>query len=316
MITEFILQNKSSNKSVKFGMNIDCDYLYSEDGGIDWGNVPAEHNTYSYPNQFGSTISNTKIQNRDITITGFVFYVLSDDERSLYPREEWQSYAYNKMKDKKGVLNTLINPQDYVRLTIGNYYIEGKPSATPKYGITDEDNNVYFCEFMIEIFCDNPMFRKIIESQTILSGDTGTLHFPFIIEPDDYIFGTRINYLMLIVENEGNAKIGGKITLLAKGVIQNPEIENISTGETIKINKTMQPGEKIIINTSDGEAKGIVGIYNGVESDYLQYWDFENDWFKFDPGTNVIGYSTENQSETYLEIFIDLNPEKYGLEDM
>ena len=78
MITEFILQNKSSNKSVKFGMNIDCDYLYSEDGGIDWGNVPAEHNTYSYPNQFGSTISNTKIQNRDITMYSMFLVMMKE----------------------------------------------------------------------------------------------------------------------------------------------------------------------------------------------------------------------------------------------
>lgn len=316
MISDFTLRNMTTLSVVKFGQDFDCDYLYLS-GGLDWGNVPASHNTYNYPNQIGDTFSSTKINNRDISVEGWVFYVLSEDEKIIYSRGEWQNYAYGKIKEAKKKLNELINPQDILRFTIGNFYIEGKATATPQYGIEESDNNVYFCRFMFNVFCANPMFKKIIDSQTFVRGDNGAFHFPFILEPTGYIMGTRIDYLMLIIQNEGDVSVGGEIKLIAKGEVKNPVLENMNTGEKIKISKTMQQGEVITINTVDGEAKGITGYYNGVLRDYLQYWNFsENTWFNFVPGATMLGYSTENQSETLLEITVTINPAKFGLEEM
>lgn len=316
MVTEIIARNRTLNVKYKFGQNLTCDYLY-KDGGVDWGNVPATHNTYNYPGQMGDTISSTKVNNRDITIEGYVYYVPSQDEIIGMTQKEIVDYCYEKIKEKKKKLNDFINPLHYITLTVGNYYIEGKPSASPKYGVTYQDNNQYFCKFLINIFCDNPMFKKNTETKTVLSGDTPVFHFPLFFEPrPDVIMGTRINYLILLVENEGNAAIGGKIILKAKGEVVNPVVTNILTNEFIKINKTMQAGEEIIINTVDGERKGIYGYIHEVEYDYLKYWDFQSTWLKFESGATIIGYSTENQSELALDISIELNPVKYGLEEM
>lgn len=316
MIERLELRNMNLNISSIFGQDLDCEFLYQDDG-LDWGNVPATHNTYNYPGQIGDTISSTKINNRDISIKGYVYYILTDEERSVYGRDERDAYAYNKIKSKKKKLNDLINPNHTIRITVGNYYIEGKPSASPQYGVGYEENNIYFCSFLINIFCANPMFKKVTESKTILSGDTGTFHFPFIIQDDmNYIMGIRTNYLIIVVENEGNATIGGQIHLTAKGEVKNPKIENVITGEYIRINKTLQAGEQVIIDTTDGPNKGVSGIYQGVYRDYLQYWDFTNTYIKFDAGSVILGYSTENDSELLLDVVVDINPEKFGLEDM
>lgn len=316
MITEFILKNLSTLEEVKFGQDIDCDYVY-ESGGIDWNSIPATHSTYNYPNQIGDSFSSSKINNRDITIEAYAYYILSEDEKQIYNRNEWYDYGYEKIKEKKEVLNRLINPLDFVRMTIGDYYIEGKPSATVKYGVTEAENNIYFCKFLITIFCANPMFKKITQQTSLLSGDYGSFFFPFFVKPTGYIFGVRNNYLMLVVENEGNSKVGGIITLTAKAEVVNPTIENIDTGEKMRVLKTMQAGDTIIINTSDGEDKGIWGIINGELVTFIKYWNFTiNSWIKFEPGQTVIGYSTDNQSETSLDIKIEINPEKYGLEVM
>lgn len=316
MIEEFLLRNLTLNQEVKFGQELDCDYLYQDDG-VYWGNIVAQHNTYNYPGQIGDTISSTIIKNRDISIEAYIYYIPTDEEKGLYSLEELERFCYNKIKDKKKVLNDLINPNHYLRLTIGNYYIEGKPSATPQYGVGFENNNIYFCNFLLNIFCDNPMFKKTTESVTVLSGDVGAFHFPFILQDDmNYVMGTRTNYLILIVENEGNAGIGGKIYLRAKGEVLNPTIENINTGEKIKINKMLQNGEVVLIDTSEGDNKGVWGTYQGLRSNYLKYWDFNNDWIKFESGASIIGYSTENDSEELLDVSIELNPEKFGLEEM
>ena len=316
MVTEFVLQNMASNKAVKFGQDIDCDYLY-QSGGLDWGNIPASHHVYNYPDQIGSTFSSSKINERDISIEGYVYYILSDNERVMYRREQWAEYGYGKIKEKKKLLNELINPLDDIRLTIGEYYIEGKPSATVQYGTTEEENNVYFCEFLISIYCANPTFRKLTDVITVLSGDTGAFHFPMVIPPTGLIFGARKSYLMLAVQNDGDVEVGGKITISAKGNVSNPEIENVINGQKLRINKSMSAGETIVINTEDGSGRGVIGGTSEPYSSYLQYWDFTyNDWIKFEPGTSLIGYSSSSSSESLMEVSIQMNPAKFGLEEM
>ena len=316
MIKKFEIKNMNTMKSATFGMDIDCDFVFPGDEGVDWGNVPVNHHTYNYPSQVGDSISSSKINNRDVSIIGYAYYMLNEDELNLYNRDQRDEYAYENIKKKKELLNNLINPQDFIRIIVGDYYLEGKPSASPKYSPNESENNTYFCRFMIEIFCANPMFHKNTETITILSGESGGFHFPFILTPNKYIMGTRVNYLMLLVNNEGNATIGGKIILEAKDTIVNPVIVNSTTGEEMRINKTMIAGEKIIVNTQDGEERGIYGYTIEGKLDYLKYWDFDNDWIKFEQGHNIINYSTENQSETMLDVSIELNPEKFGLEEM
>lgn len=316
MVTEFIVENETTREKTAFGQSPSFDFLYKSDG-LSWGSPPATHNTYSYPGQVGESISSTKINGRDISITGYVYYWLTQDEKAMFNRESRLGYAYSKIEEKKEFLNRLINPNDFIKLTIGNYYIEGKPSNPVTYGDNEDENNTYFCKFMINIYCSNPMFKKTMVSKTTLSGRIPRFHFPLVFRPDHgMLMSIRQNYLMLSVENEGNVSIGGKIILTAENPVKNPVIENVGTGETIRISKTLAKGEVVTINTTDGKDKGITGEYRGVVRNYFEYWDFNNTWFKFQPGTSLIGYSAEDGTETSLYVAIELNPEKFNLENM
>lgn len=315
MITQFEVRNMTTDDRVTFGQDLDCDYLY-QSKGIDWGNASATHNTYNYPGQVGVSIYSSKINERDISITGWVYYVLSIEERKQMAYDSWLTYAYDKIKKKKDVLSSVFNPTDVVRITTGGYYIEGKPSASVKYSANEEENNVYFCKFYVSLYCSNPMFKKETIVQKTMAGDTPAWHFPFILPPHGVVLGVRTDYLILAVENEGNVAIGGRIILTAKGEVVNPSIENLETNEEIVIKKTMIAGEKIVITTTDGKDRGIIGSIDGVEENYLRYWSFTNNWLKFPKGTSLIKYATENQSESKLDVLIELNPEKYNLEEM
>lgn len=315
MITQFEVRNMTTDDRVTFGQDLNCDYLY-QSKGIDWGNASATHNTYNYPGQVGVSIYSSKINERDISITGWVYYVLSTEERKQMTHDSWLTYVYDKIKKKKDILSSIFNPTDVVRITTGGYYIEGKPSASVKYSASEEENNVYFCKFYVSLYCSNPMFKKETIVQKTMAGDTPAWHFPFILPPYGVVLGVRTDYLILAVENEGNVAIGGRIILTAKGEVVNPSIENLETNEKIVIKKTMAAGEKIIITTTDGKDRGIIGSIDGVEENYLRYWSFTNNWLKFPKGTSLIKYATENQSESKLDVLIELNPEKYNLEEM
>lgn len=316
MVTEFVIENETTREKVTFGQSPSFDVLYKSDG-LNWGSPPATHNTYNYPNQVGESISSTKINGRDISIVGYVFYWLTQDEKARYGYESRVGYAYSKIEEKKGVLDRLINPNDFVKITIGDYYIEGKPSSPVKFGNTEDENNTYFCKFMIDVYCANPMFKKTMVTKTTLSGRIPRFHFPLVFRPDHGILmSIRQNYLMLSVENEGSVEVGAKIILTAENAVKNPVIENVGTGETIRVSKTLAKGETVTINTSDGKDKGIIGDYRGVTRSYFEYWDFNNTWFKFQPGVSLIGYSADDDTETSLYVSIELNPEKYNLENM
>lgn len=315
MISRFIFTNMTSGKQAAFGQSVDDDYVYHTDG-LDWGTAPAEHNMYNYPKQVGSTISNTKINSRDISVTGYVFYYLSKEELSEVGKFDRTEYGYEKIKEKKRFLNEVINPNDLVRLTIGSYYIEGKPEASIKYGGDDENNNQFFCEFTFSLLCANPMFKKVSQVKTILAGEQLMFHFPWIIPEEGYVMSVRTAYSLLTVENEGDVPVGGRITLTALGEVERPTVENIGTGETIKILKTLHVGETVVIDTTDGESKGVTGTVGGEELNYFKYWSVNNTWFKFQQGTTLVGYSTENSSDSLLRVSVEINPEKFALEEM
>lgn len=315
MITKFEVRNMTTEDRITFGQDLDCDYLYKS-GGVNWGSVGAKHNTYNYPGQVGVSIYSSKINERDISITAWVYYMLSSKEQATVPRQEWNEYAYNKIKKKKDILNGVFNPVDTIRISTGGYYIEGKPSSSIKYSGEEAENNTFFCKFSVSLYCNNPMFKKETIVKKAISGDIPAFVFPFVLTDDGYVFGTRKNYLTLVVENEGNVAIGGRIVLKAKGTVVNPSITNVTTGEKMVVNKTMAPGEEIIITTMEGAERGIVGNVSGIQQNYLKYWNFNNVWLQFRKGTSMIEYATENQAEEQLEVIIEINPEKYSLEEM
>lgn len=316
MISSFTIENQTTLETASFGFDISNDFVYKENG-LDWGYADGNHATYAYPGQVGSYIAMTSIKERIVTIIGYVYYVPSADEIRTKTRQELQELVYANIKKKKSKLSGIVNPLDYVKIYIGDYHLMGKPNQTILYGNTREENNEFFCQFKIVIFCNNPLFLKTLGSQQGLSESKPMFHFPLVLRADKgVIMSIRKDFLIMGIENEGDTQIGGIIKLKARGVIVNPRIENITTGEVIQITKTMQKGEIIEIDTEDGDKKGIVGYVDGEYVNYLKYWDYENKWIKFPKGTSIVGYSTENDSEKLLDVVIELRPGKYGLEEM
>lgn len=316
MISRFTIENLTTQQKATFGQEPSCDYLYKSDG-LDWGTAKAKHNTYTYPGQIGVSISSTNVQERSISIVGYACYVLTQSERESMPYNERVEYGYQKILEKKEFLSALVNPSQYVRIAIGEYYIDGKPSSSIAFGKTEDDNNQYFCRFAINIYCADPLFKKQTNVQTILSDSIPQFHFPLIFSQNHgIIMSIKREYKLIAIENNGAVPVGCTIIFEAKGRVVNPKLENIQTGESLVIDKTMVADEKIVITTVDGDNKGVKGYINDVEYNYFKYWNFENDWMKFPRGISLIGYSVEEGDESSLNVMIEINPMKYSLEEM
>lgn len=316
MVKNFALTNLSTNSSMTFGQKTSSECLYKDDG-IDWGSAPASHNTFSYPSQLGQYISSTVIKGRTISIAGYVYYIPSELDKQIIPTDELKEFCYRKMLEKKSTLNAIVNPTQFVRITIGDYYIEGKPQQSISYGSDVSSNNEFFCAFMISIFCNNPMFRRTQLPNKTLKGVTPAFKFPLVFpRGSGVIMSVRTNYNLIAVENEGDTPTGCIIQIKSNGLVSSPTITNLVTGEHITINKTLIENEVIEINTNDGNEKGIKGLVDDEELNYFRYWDFENTWMKFNVGTSLLGYSVEEGDISMLDITITVNPLKYALEEM
>ena len=314
MIEKFTIENQRTKQSVSFSQDLDSDFIYN-DGDIDWGNVGANHNTYTYPSQVGVSIFSSKLTERNVAIKGYAYSIISRDDINKYGYDAAKKQCYEDVLRKKALLNDLINPNDYIRIYTSGYFLEGKPSSSIIYSNIEEENNEYFCRFLISIYCNNPMFKKESIVKTNLSKSIPFFHFPLILKPTGIVMSERENYLLLDINNEGNSSIGAIITFEAKADVKNPSIEDVGSGKKIIINKTLSKGEKVIINTADGE-KSVVGVIAGVEYNYFKYWDFNNDWIKFEGGTTLVGYSSEDYTEGSLDVMIEINPEKFALEEL
>lgn len=316
MIEKIVLQNMSTLEQVSCGQDVSNEYLIPE-GGIDWGTVNASHNTYGYPGQAGVYISSTSLRPRDISITGYAFYILSDADKSIVPETDWLEYCYSRILDKKSVIDSIVNPDDYLRIIVGDYYIEGKPNNSVIFGKTVRDNNKYFCKFTISLYCNNPLFHRVSERQVVLSSVIPSFHFPLRFPKNKgIVMSVRRGYQLIAVENDGAIPVGCVIHLTSRGSIVNPTIENVLTGEKISISKTMSQGEEITINTNDGNEKGIYGTIDGISESYFKYWNFDNSWIKVPVGASLFGYSVESGNESLLDVSIDISPAKHTLEEL
>lgn len=312
MIGEFIIRNMETGQTINFGQEIGYDCIYN-DGDINWGTVSAKHNTFDFLDQVGLSISSTKINDRDVTINSYVYYVPTKEEIEKN-KNNIDKYIYDKILEKKKELNRIVNPSQYLKIIVGDYYLIGKPTKSIKWATTYKENNDKFCKFQIEVYCNNPMFRRE-EQKVVLSGSLPGFKFPLVIPKKGIIFGERRNYQTFGVLNSGDVKTGAVFRIYSNGTVKGIKVENPITGEFFRINKTLQAGEEIIVNTDASSARSIIGYLNNQEINYFKYWDYEGKWIQFPVGQSYINYSLEQGSPQLIDLSLTLTPARYSVEE-
>lgn len=311
MVGEFILQNMSTKQYVTFGQDVGFDYIFN-DGDINWDTVSIKHNTFEFPSQTGLSISSTKVRDRDVTINGYVYYVPTEDEKRVH--KNISDYVSKKILEKKRQLNRVVDPMQYLRLIVGEYFLEGKPSKTIKWATAYKDNNDQFCKFQISLYCNNPMFRRKAEN-VVLSGSLPGFKFPLIIPEQGIIMGERRNYHTFGVMNSGDVPVGAQFKIHSNGVVKGVTLQNVTTGEYFKINKTLQDGEEIVVNTESGDSRSVFGYIDGDEINYFKYWDYEGNWIQFPVGQSYITYTLEEGNVQLVDVSFSLVPAKFDIEE-
>lgn len=273
MIESITLKNLVTNQSILIDKTT-SDWVLGE---IDLGTVEGSHHSYKYVNQVGVYIDSTSLEERAVSIPGWVI-----------------GENFGDMKDNMTVLNHLVNPQHELELTLFNQYVlRFKPDYSIKYATPYEENNEVLCQFLIQGTCADPMFSTKRGILTQIASILPKFHFPLIIPKDKgIILGLRQPDLLATIVNDGDIDTGMVIEFSCNTAVVNPSLLHVGTQEFVKINKTITPGETITVSTMSGN-KYVRGYHDGQTENYFQYWDWDSTWLQMYRGVNVLKYDAD-----------------------
>lgn len=287
MVENIVLKNEVTSQVLELDRVTTPNYILD---AVDWGQITSNHHSYKYINQIGVYVTNTTLETRDISITG---WIIANSE--------------SQMTRRKTLLNKFVNPQQQILLSYSKYTLEFLPDTSVKYSATVKENNEVICKFQINGFAADPLFSDKTESKVIAASTIPMFHFPLIISknpspPGGVIFGLRQPSLFVAINNSGAVDVGMKIVFKANGTLYGPSLINVDTQKYFKVNKTMQAGEEIVVDTVIGEKK-IQGKLNGITSNYFKYRDLDSEWLQLKVGDNLFRYDADDNIGN-LEVYI------------
>lgn len=284
------IKNLVTNKSIVF--NSIGNYILNEE---ELGSIPGTHNTTKALKQNGSYLTDTVLESRDISITG---YVLAENKI--------------EMDVRKKELIELINPQHDMYLIKDGYKIECRPTSTIKFSIDYTENNDYECKFIVIFFCANPFWSNLQDIKIDIALWKGAFHFPLVIPQNKgIIMGYKEPSLIVNINNNGSTEVGMIIEFRARGTLRNPSLFNVNTRQWIKIDKEMIAGEIIKVNTNFGK-KRVEQILNGVISNGFKYLKRGSTFLQLSKGDNLFRYDADSNLDN-LEVAIYYNPNYLGV---
>lgn len=258
----------------------------------DWGTIQATHNLTRYVKQIGNTLVSTVLGTRDIEISGWVI-------------------ARNtvQMTTRKKKLNNFFNPLHDYQIEYMGYKLGVEFNQSIRYAREVKGNNEVICEWKIEGIATDPLFYEIDALDTESTDIEAKFRFPCVFNTvsKDVVFGeVKLNSIIAVI-NAGQVDVGMQIQIKSYGPVTNPIITNVQTGEFIKINKVLEEGEEILINTSIG-GKFVKGKTSS-DSDYGNYYnyrDFDSAWLQLITGTNYFVITAEENYEN-MRVVLSFN---------
>lgn len=258
---------------------------------MDFGKIEANFVTSKYFNQVGETPTSRMLGTRLFQLIGWVI------GKTKYAVESHKSF-----------LNRFVNPLQDICVEVNNcdgvpYTIDVSPDASVVYGENEDENNECFCKFSITGTCYQSLFMSKSSQKILMAAELPQFRFPLHLPT---LMGIKQKQMIKLVTNIGAIPTGFTIHFRALGDgVKNPFLYDVNTQQMFKVNKTMIAEEQIDVNTAIGE-KAIIGVLNGVSSDYFEYLDFDSTWLQLAVGDNIYHYDADENSDK-LEVSIEFN---------
>lgn len=155
----------------------------------------------------------------------------------------------------------------------------------------------------ISIVCPYPYFKNISDIVVDMSNETALFTFPFSINLGDPIAFSIYNATKITnVVNGSESTTGIIINIDILSAINEIQIKNVDSDETLTLNYAFQENDEVIINTNKGQ-KSISLIRNGVKTNIFSALQKNSVFFQLQVGSNRFGYIVDG-GETDADVFI------------
>lgn len=268
MAPKFIFTN-NKGQSVEFSNSAPL-FLKTYHGT---GGSPADIQTQKSPGQDGETLIDTTLEMRDISLE-VVILGDSTDEVMRYRRR--LSQVFNP-KLEPGVLKFECGDRENE--------IEAKPNGAPAFP-GGEARGALYQECLIEMLATNPCWLDTYTEGREMAAWIGGLSFPlrlpttFAKEGQEQVFN-----------NDGD--VATPIIAEFYGPATNPRLDNLTTGEFIRIKRDLLAGEKLIINTTFGNKSVMLVDADNVETNAMHWIDLDSTFWQLKQGENRIKYNAD-----------------------
>lgn len=163
-------------------------------------------------------------------------------------------------------------------------YIEDAVDFKDRFGNSDKAEIVFTAH--------NPYLLDEENTKLVIKKFSGGLKFPLKLKTRFALVGFKRDF-----NNDGDEETPVKIKYY--GPVTNPTITNETTGETIKVNRTLSEGDVLEINTESGsETVNIIKEDGSVENVFHWIDLTKRDFFQLILGKNVITYSGDDESHS------------------
>ena len=233
-------------------------------------------------NQVGSTVQSASVQPRPVTISGRLI-------------------GYFQQLNKERLMS-VVRPDLEARLYADDYYLVVRPTTTPTV-----EPRPKFAAFQFSLLAAYPYWQKDASTRAQLSSVTGGFKFPWNMSKA-YRFGTVTQTQFIVIPNNGQLPTPFTMTLLAKSECVNPRIINANTGKHLTLNKTMEAGERIVVEITHER----IYVTSSVDGDIRGALSIRSNLNRLDVGDNVLKPEADAGLDQ-LEIAIDFATEIVGV---
>lgn len=261
------------------------------------GEVSTTRLTTKSPYQDGSDLDNVLLDERVISVEGTI--VANSAEMMYAQRKLFESIFNPKLKE-----GTLVYQND-----AGMWKIKGLAEDGVK--LKEKFDNSRKQAFNLTLVCSKPFWIDITENKNEIAMWVGDFNFPLEMSADGLEIGHRESSLIVNINNLGDVECGIKIEFTALASVVNPSIYNVNTQEYLKVKRTLQSGDKLVINTEFAN-KSVDLIRNGLTTNVFNYIDLNSTFLQLDVGDNLLRYDAESGIDN-LEVSIYNIPRYVGV---
>lgn len=233
------------------------------------GAVDTDVQMQKAPGQDGSTPIDTLLEPRVLPI-----------EVSILANDKEEVYQYRQQLSR--VFNPKLNGRLRYEYKGGVKEVECLIDQAPVYPTGRENRGNRFQRVLLTLICPNPFWLDEVINEEPMEAFIGLFEFPLEFPTEMGAQGDK-----RILTNIGDVETPVKITF--NGPAVNPVVRNNTTGQFIKVNRTLGVGDTLVIDTTFGNKRVEINGQN-----VFNWIDLDSEFWSLQVGDNEIEYTADS----------------------